>query len=88
MYGLLIIDEHEEVIKVASSEEKLHKIIQSYIVNYFISNNVEKKQTSKILEALSVREVNIAIELFCNLTEKINNEVFMTLSKVTFELDS
>ena len=91
MYGLVITrGEDGDVIKVSSSKEKLFDIAVDEMKQYVSKNKKIPKDDLFLswLEALQVKEIEMAIEIFGFIAEKNGNPLFMAITAAEIVYDA
>ncbi len=91
MHGLIITSHKEkDIVKVSFHKEKLLSLAEEEIRNYLQENKNLKKSNdlSALLDALQVKDIESAMDLFGVVTEKNGDPSFLVLIDAEIIYDS
>lgn len=91
MYGLVIATNGDnDLIKVASTKEKLFSIAVNEIKKFFIKNSkiANTSEVKVLMEAIQIGEIEAAMEIFGNITEKCGKPMFLAVTKAEIIYDA
>lgn len=85
MFGL-VISRHgkEDLVKISFSKEKLYNIAKEEIESYLKKNKKSLKESNALItmrEALQIRDIDSAMDLFGTVTEENGMAIFLVIMK-------
>jgi hypothetical protein len=92
MYGLVIAatGDKSDLIKVASTKEKLFEVVVNEIKNYISENKKISRipEVKFLMEAIQLGEIEAAMEIFGNIAEQNGNPMFMAIADAEIIYDA
>jgi hypothetical protein len=91
MYGLVIARHGDgDIIKISSTEEKLHQIVFAEIKQYLSKNKkIPKDEEFRLLlDSMQTSDAELAMEIIGNIAEKNNKPLFMAITKAEIVIDA
>ena len=91
MYGLLIARKGDnDIIKIASTEEKLHQLVFEEVKGYLSKNKkIPKDEEFRLLlDSMQAKDAELVMEIIGNIAEKNNNPLFMAITKAEIIADA
>lgn len=92
MYGLVISKSGKgDLVKVSSSKEKLYQIAREEIEKYLKMNKKSLRESDALTtlkEALSIRDIDSAMDLFGTITDENGTAIFLVIMKAEIIYDA